>query len=146
MKEFLADASVLLKWYLSEDEPHLEQALELRRQFVGATVRLEIPELALVELANRLCREKSNGEALFLGALELFQNPLPFSAETLAVAFHLARQERSRGHKQVTVHDAVYIAAALEHSLTLVTSDAVQYQAARRAGCPVMHIREWGQA
>lgn len=138
----VADASVLLKWFLPpERESHADRADRLRAAHVDGTVTLCVPTLAEYELSNTLSRVKSREDAL--ADMVDFQ-ALELRAETMT----RARLERAIGlvaRFGVTFYDASYHALAMEMSTMLITADERYRERAGSAG----HIRplsEWGLA
>ena len=124
MTDFVLDASVAAKWFLSaKDERLTEEALALLRKFVQGDVRFIIPDLFWAELASafwkaiRLGRfDKSSAqEALsYLGSCDL---PAYSTVTLLDRAFHIATAfDRS-------VYDSLYVALAVQSHAPLITAD-----------------------
>jgi predicted nucleic acid-binding protein len=122
--DFVLDASVAAKWFLSaKDERLTEEALALLRKFVQGDVRFIIPDLFWAELASafwkaiRLGRfEKSLAQEAF-SYLESCDLPAYSTAALLDRAFHIATAfDRS-------VYDSLYVALAVQSRLPFVTAD-----------------------
>ena len=127
----VADASVLLKWYLGEDEPHRLQALLLLDRFRTGVVRILLPELALYELGNRLIRLSESGLRLFADVVELLIDIVLFEPDDLnLIAQSVLRLHRS-GLKKITMYDCAYIHLAQMADTPLITADRLQAAAAK---------------
>ncbi len=132
----VADASVLLKWYLSEAEADREQALLLFDRFRTGKVRILLPELALYELGNRLAGLPEIGLRLFADALDLLTDVVPFDHEDLERIAHSVVDLRSRGLPKITIYDCAYTHLALLTGAPLITADRLQARAAKALGVP----------
>ena len=120
MSELVVDASVVLKWYL-RDENGADAALALQARHVAGALRLAVPELLYLEVANALrwkrgvSRELAEEALAGLWALGLETAPLtePLLREALRLAHALG----------ATVYDALYLALARARGCELVTAD-----------------------
>jgi len=115
------DTSVVLKWYLHEQEPEREQALALLRAYLVGQVRLQVPDLLLYEVANVLrykpgwdaTRVNQAIESLFALGLEVAPVSLTLIQRAVALAC---------GH-DVAVYDAAFVALAEENDADFITAD-----------------------
>lgn len=118
MSEVVLDASVVLKWFHSEGEKHLEAARRLRGRFEAGELRVLAPPLLWLEVLNvaarrwLLAREQLEQLAAALPELgfELFDPDLTEVARWAA-----------RG---LTAYDAAYVAIAEQAGVDLITDDA----------------------
>ena len=115
------DTSVVLKWYLHEQELHRPLSLALLRAYLEGQVRLLVPDLLFYEVANVL-RYKPGWDATLvaqaIGSLfSLGLTVVPVSAPLLRSALVLAY-----GH-DVAVYDAAFVALAEENGADFVTAD-----------------------
>lgn len=138
----VADASVLLKWFLPPArEAYAERADRLRQAHVDGTITLCVPTLAEYELGNTLSRVKSREDALAdmvdLQALEL-------RAETMTGS-RLDRAIDLVSRFGVTFCDASYHALAMEMHTMLITADARYRERAGSAG-HIQDLSEWALA
>lgn len=115
------DTSVVLKWYLQDQEQHRERALALRGAYLVGGLRLVVPDLLPYEVANVL-RYKPHWDAARVGqamtslfALRL--DVVPVSALILARAVDLAYDH------DVAVYDAAFAALAKEVGGEFITAD-----------------------
>jgi predicted nucleic acid-binding protein len=127
----IADASVLLKWYLHHNEPYRAQALLLFDRFRSGEVRILLPELALYELGNRLIRLSGSGWQLFADAADLLTDVVLFEPGDLKLIARFAASLHKRGLKKITMYDCAYIHLAKATDSPLLTADCLQAAAAR---------------
>ncbi len=141
----VADASVVVKWYLPEvDESHADLALVLYAQFQAGTVRLIAPTQIRFELTSAITAATLGARPRFSvsqaqAAITDFLNlPLPTFADAplLTAGFLLARQYG------IAFYDAVYLALAQREQVRLITADRKCYN--RIAHLPdVLWLGDW---
>lgn len=128
MNQVVVDASVVLKWYLV-DEDLGEKALALMESHYHGRIALLAPELLGYELANSLVMAARRGripEAVVLDALEGF-----WSLEIELVAARRVSQRLPhwcRTH-ELTAYDASYAAVAEMENAVLITADEKLFRA-----------------
>lgn len=128
---FVVDSSVAYKWFNHEGESHVEQALDLLFAHCRGDVLLAAPAHMPSEVINGLRYAKLDGEYLrrapdkLLGAEIL---AVPLDAELMSAALNLALAYN------LTIHDALFPALAIQLECELVTADRAQ---ARVTECPV---------
>ena len=127
MNEIVVDASVIVKWFRSQNEPHVVQAALLREKYEAGTIAVVVPSLLFLELLNiagRRWKLKAPPLVEFardLGALRFeIRDP-----ELTSVAEWTARG--------LTAYDAAYVAIAASDRLKLVTDDEFVVQHAGKA-------------
>jgi predicted nucleic acid-binding protein len=111
------DASVLVKWFHSEGEEHVEQARALRAQFEAGDLRIVAPTLLWLEIVNVAARRWGWSEAK-LERLARSLSTLGFDLiepDLAAVARWAARG--------LTAYDAAYVAVAEQAGAMLITDD-----------------------
>lgn len=118
MSEVVLDASVVLKWFQTEGEGHIEAAQALRKSFEAGTLRVLAPPLLWLEVANVAARRWHWPEAQ-LGRLAAAWPNLGF--ELIEPDLAVVAQWAARG---LTAYDAAYVAVAKEAGVPLVTDDA----------------------
>ena len=126
---FIADASVLAKWFLT-DEPNSEQALALWEAQLQRTAVVAAPSLALYELGNVLMRrtdESRTNEALDL-TWQTEVAWLPMDQESTKLAVEMAADH------DLSFCDASYLACALRYRTPLVSDDRALVNAAMDEG------------
>jgi predicted nucleic acid-binding protein len=119
MKNYVVDASVILKWVLgNEREADYEKAMALLENWTEGDIELSAPILWQYEVGNFLGRSLQN-EAKDKMNLLLnlnIKNVAPTN-DMINQCFSWMRQ------KKVTFYDASYLAAAFEVQGTLITAD-----------------------
>src|SRR5690625_4328869 len=129
---YVVDASVIVKWFLT-DEEFSEQALAIwRRQNVDGAV-LAAPAHIYLEASNAVVSairynppriSNDFGRTLVHRILRARFFIVP-TDERIATAFKLTTQHR------ITIYDALYVAMAADYSLPLVTADRGLYRNTR---------------
>lgn len=117
---YVLDASVVLKWYLQENDSGL--ALNLRQKFISGTCALALPDLILYEAANVLRYEKVFSHHAAYEAVEaLIDLGIDLIVPTksmIGYAMELAYK------RNITFYDSTYLSLAAELKYTFVTADA----------------------
>jgi predicted nucleic acid-binding protein len=118
---YVVDASVLVKWFLYQQEEDRDRALALRELHISGRSTIHIPEFAVVEVLN-LVRfapkaKEEDGEL----ALEALQD---LHLQTKPLEFDLVRKANAIAWAyKVTIYDALYIALAEQVGYPLITAD-----------------------
>lgn len=130
MKELVLDASVVLKWYLPDEECG-QQAFNILEQHVAENVALFAPSILPYEVLNALLvAERMDRiaedvtEEAFHGFLELginFLNPFFDYPHILSLARSFRR----------SVYDASYLSLAKKNNIDFVTGDKRLYNAVK---------------
>jgi predicted nucleic acid-binding protein len=119
--EYIVDTSVVLKWFVSEDEADFEVARALRDDHVAGRCSLFAPGFMLLELANSLKagrRFSAPEVGLILRSLRHLELQIePVRWETLNHAVVIASRYRT------AVCDSYFLARAIESGSTLVSAD-----------------------
>jgi predicted nucleic acid-binding protein len=117
VNEVVLDASVVLKWFHSEGEGHLEDARKLRAQFEAGELRVLAPQLLWLELLNVAARRWGWPQPK-LEQLAVTLEQLGFELldpELLSVAKWAANG--------LTAYDAAYLAVAEQAGTQVITND-----------------------
>jgi len=120
----IVDASVALKWVLSE--PGTEAALSLRTQ------ELIAPALWLAEATNALWRGVSLGELALAEAAEFLDELIKAPVASLPMEPHLQAALALAVELRHPVYDCIYLAVALHLDTHVVTADRCFATAAGR--------------
>jgi predicted nucleic acid-binding protein len=130
MKEIVIDASVVLKWYL-KDEEWGQEAVWFLEQHVAGNMVLFAPTILTYEVLNALLVAERTGriaeqttETAFEGFVELeieFSDPFVDYSDILSLARSFHR----------TVYDASYISLANKKNIDFVTGDKRLYNAVK---------------
>ncbi len=118
MSEVVLDASVVLKWFHSEGEKHLEAARRLRERFEAGELRVLAPPLLWLEVLNVAARRWRWTQH----QLEQLAAALPNLGFELLDA-DLSDVARWAAHG-LTAYDAAYVAVAEQAGIQLLTDDA----------------------
>ena len=116
---YIVDASVLVKWFMEEEDRDL--ALGLRDLHTSGRSTLIVSELTFLEILNAIrygpkAKEEDGAEALHvLENLHLQVKPIEFDTLRKANAI-------SWGYK-ITIYDALYVALAEQVGYPLITAD-----------------------
>jgi predicted nucleic acid-binding protein len=117
VREVVLDASVLLKWFHSEGEEHVQAARDLRLQFEAGELQVFAPALLWLEVINVAARRWRWG----LSQLEQLAGLLP------RLGFMIADPELHRVARWcgmgLTAYDAAYVALAEQTAIELITAD-----------------------
>jgi len=119
MEKVVADASVIVKWFV--DEVYSENARKLRDEFINGRVEIISTELMPYEVLNALKYTKlfkteeliMIAKSLTLYGFRLFSLTGKFAERTVEIAME----------KDITIYDASYVALAEELKAKLYTAD-----------------------
>jgi len=117
LTELILDASVVLKWFSPAEEPHSNQAREIRNSYRAGEISVTVPSLLFLELLN-VAGRRWGWEEDALAQLASALDDLGFDvgeAELVAIAAWT-----SRG---LTAYDAAYVALAESRRRPLMTDD-----------------------
>jgi predicted nucleic acid-binding protein len=131
LKRAVIDASVVLKWYLA-DEQYSEKAMGLLEKYVSDRLEILAPSLLDYEVVNGLVIASRRGrieEGQLLTAVDGFvdlgiklKNLSMFSPQVL----HYCKVYNR------SIYDASYLALAEDEGIPLITSDQGVYNAVRK--------------
>ncbi len=119
-RKFVADASVILKWFSKFGEDDLQKALQLREDFRKRRIDLFAPELLIYEISNVLHYKEMLSESLIFKAISSIYEMdilLPVNLHIMADAVVLARKYG------ITVYDSTYLSLAQHVGCHLITAD-----------------------
>lgn len=128
MKQAVIDASVVLKWYLA-DEQHGEKALGLLNKYISNELHILAPSLLEYEVINALVIARKRGrieEETLLSAIDGF---LGLGIELKNLSMFSTRVLHFCKVYNRSAYDASYLALAEEDGIPLITSDRVMYNA-----------------
>ncbi|MDY6988982.1 MAG: type II toxin-antitoxin system VapC family toxin [Thermodesulfobacteriota bacterium] len=130
MKKLILDASVVLKWYLPDEESG-PQAMDILEQYVAGDLALLAPDILPYEVfdalvvAERMCRI---GDAVTQKAFHAFLELEIQLLDPFRDYDHVLSLARSF---QRSVYDASYLSLAEKNRLHYVTADKRLYNAVR---------------
>jgi predicted nucleic acid-binding protein len=131
LKRMVIDASVVLKWYLTDEELGVK-AISLLGEYVSNELDILAPSLLEYEIMNGLMIAQKRGrikEEKILSAIEGFEN-LGINLRSLSHLYpqviHFCKTfSRS-------VYDASYMALALDEGISLITADEGLFNSIRK--------------
>jgi predicted nucleic acid-binding protein len=136
-KKIVADASVIVKWFV--DEEHTKQALALRQAYIDGDLDIACPDLMPYEVLNALRYNPEFGKdqvSVASDALQKYQLMLyPILGELATLCI-----ENSFRYG-ISLYDSSYMSLAQYLDLTLYTADK---KLVEKIGKPVKHISELG--
>ena len=130
MKAFVVDASVVLKWYLP-DEQGVSQALSLLAGFVEGSLKLHAPNLIDYEFVNAMWVAGRRGRITVQdrdNAVENFYNIEIIKADIKEFSEHLLKIASDHDR---SCYDASYLALAEILEAPLVTGDKKLFNAVK---------------
>ena len=120
---YVVDASVLVKWFLHQQEANRERALALRELHISGRSTIFIPQLALLEVLNAVrfspTVKEEDGEMALEVLQDLHLETKPPESDVLRKANAIAWAYK------ITIYDAIYVALAEQVGYPLITADEV---------------------
>ncbi|HKT44908.1 MAG TPA: type II toxin-antitoxin system VapC family toxin [Gaiellaceae bacterium] len=135
MTEAVLDASVVIKWFRSEGERHVDDARALRSSFEAGELIVFTPPLLRLEIVNVAGRRWSWDEAALVdlaGALD------DLGFEQIEPDLVRVARWTARG---LTAHDGAYVAVAEAIGARLITDDELIAEIAEDIAHPLAEIR-----
>jgi predicted nucleic acid-binding protein len=118
---YVVDASVLVKWFLHQQEADRDRALALRDLHISGRSTIFVPELALLEVLNAIRFSSTGDEEDGETALEILQD---LHLETRPPEFDLMRKANAIAWAyKITIYDSLYVALAQQVGYPLITAD-----------------------
>ncbi len=131
MKRAVLDASVVLKWYLS-DEDHGQAALDLLKRYLADDLEIIAPSLLEYEVINGLFIAQKRSrlrEEIIVSALEGFMN---LGIRTVGVSGLYSRVVYFCRAFNRSAYDASYLALAEAERIPFITADETLYDAVKK--------------
>lgn len=131
MKQVVIDASVVLKWYL-EDEEHSLKAVGLLERYVSDDLDIIAPSLLEYEVINGLIIEQKRGridEKKIVTAIDGFMN-LEIKFKSLSSLY--LKVLRFCNIYKCSAYDAAYLAVADSEDISMFTADEKLYNMVKK--------------
>ena len=135
MTEAVLDASVVIKWFRSEGERHVDYARALRRSFEAGELIVFTPPLLRLEIVNVAGRRWRWDEAALVD-LAAALDELGF--EQIEPDLMRVARWTARG---LTAYDGAYVAVAEATGTRLITDDELIVQIAKDTAQPLAETR-----
>ncbi len=120
---YVVDASVIVKWFLQNQEADRDRALALRDLHISRRSTIFVPNLVLLEVLNAVRFSPKAMEEDGELALEALQD---LHLETKPSEFDLLRKANAIAWAyKITICDALYVALAEQVGYPLITADEV---------------------
>ena len=131
MRRMVVDASVVLRWYLP-DEDQGQAALDLLNLYLSDDLEIVVPSLLEYEIINGLVVAQKRGrikEAVIISAIEGFLN---LGIKTVRLAGLYPRILHFCRVYSRSAYDSSYLALAEAEQIDLITADEALYNALRK--------------
>lgn len=120
---YVVDASVLVKWFLYQQEADRDRALALRDLHISGRSTIYVPQLALLEVLNAVRfspkAKKEDGETALEALHDIHLETKPPEVDLLRKANAIAWAYK------ITIYDAIYVALAEQVGFPFITADEV---------------------
>jgi predicted nucleic acid-binding protein len=130
LKQSIIDASVVLKWYLP-DEEYGDKAMGLLKRYIAGDLELISPSLIEYELANGLiiaCRRGRIKEENVVSAMEGFTG---LGLRLVDVSDLYAELVRYCKRYKLSAYDDIYLALVGREGIDLITADKRFYNSVK---------------
>jgi len=124
-RNYVIDASVVLKWFSQSGENDIDKSIQLREDFRERNIDLYAPDLLIYEIVNVLRYKRVLNEDIILKAISSIYDMdilLPVNPGVMSRAVTIARQYH------ITVYDSSYLSFAQSVGCHLITADNKLYQ------------------
>jgi predicted nucleic acid-binding protein len=130
VKRIVIDASVVLKWYLS-DEEHGDRALDILEGHASDSISLHAPALLEFEVANGLAIAKRRGRVEDEAALKAMEGFTEIGIELYPLSPLFPKVLAYCDRYKISVYDAAYVALADDLKTKVVTADKLLFKSTR---------------
>jgi len=131
MKRVVIDASVALKWFLS-DEEHGEKALDILEAHASDRISLHAPALLEFEVANGLVIAKRRTRAGMDDIMKAMEGFTELGIELYPLSHLFQGVLEYSDRYDISAHDAAYVALAAELKSRAVTAGKRLFNASRK--------------
>jgi len=118
------DASVIAKWYIVEEDT--DKALYIRNKYISGDIKITLPDLTILELANAIRFKKNSTLQDVKDVLDNF-NKLQFKIIEVTIDLVQKASEFSYDYN-ISIYDALYITLADKIGYEFITADEKLYK------------------
>lgn len=131
MKRVVIDASVVLKWYLP-DEEHGEMALDILEGHASERLSLHAPALLEFELANGLAIAKRRARVENDDVIKAMDGFTELGIELYPLSPRFPKVLDYSNRYKISAYDAAYVALADDLKTNVVTADKRLFNSTRK--------------
>lgn len=132
MKRIVIDASVVLKWFLS-DEKNNQPALSLLDKYVSFELEIVAPSLLVYEVLNGLFVARKRGRFEKEKVILAVDGFLNLEIEQYKISSLYQKVMHFSESYNLTIYDASYLGVADEEGIELVTADRNLYRRVKKS-------------
>ena len=142
MRQYVVDASIVVKWVLS-GEPYEENSARLKKDYLSGIINLSAPSFVVQEVANSLWKAITRGRILPEDAQEALR-----VLQGMRIDLHelnwieISEALNIAGKLNLAIYDASYLLLSEKLKTQVVTADDELYQKAREC-FKVLHIKDY---
>jgi len=118
---YILDSSVIVKWFNSDKEDCVDQAIKLMDLYEDNEIEITIPELAFYEIANALRYNKnflsSDVKKVITNLLDMQFNAITVETEMMDLAIEIAFEDN------ISVYDAIFLSISSYLMIPLITAN-----------------------
>lgn len=120
--KYVVDASVVIKWFSIQSEPHIQEADRLVSLLGENKIILLAPDFLLLEISNVLMRAKGwSGEQVCAGIEKLYE----LGIHIIGFNIQILNESLAVAHKyRLSVYDALYIGLAKLEKAVLISDNS----------------------
>jgi predicted nucleic acid-binding protein len=130
MKSAVLDASVILKWYLT-DETYGQKALDLLHKFITKELGILSPSLLEYEVINGLTIAQKRGRIKEENILTAIEGFFDLEIELKDLSYFYPRALHYCKAYNRSIHDSSYLALAETEGISLITADEGLYRSVK---------------
>lgn len=131
MKQIVIDSSVILKWYLA-DEEYSQKALSLLDKYVSNELDILAPSLLEYEVINGLMIAKKRGRIQEKKVLTAIDGFISLELNLINLSLYYPKVIHYCKVYNRSAYDASYLALANEEGISLVTADKGLYNMVKK--------------
>ena len=131
MKRIVIDASVVLKWYLS-DEKYGQLALEILDKYVSYELELLAPSLLEYEVLNGLHVARKRGRIQIKMVWTAIEGFLNLEIEQKDISFFYPEAINFSANYSLSTFDSSYLAVADIENIPMITADVTLYNRVKK--------------